>query len=129
MLAMGLPLRPVNTPLAGAPDFGWDFAGWPVHTTVTTSATTRSEVGTIIPPALCRCDGHPLHLRARLRAIIPHRQENGAHPRDISPAGIFCDDRTADMLPTSAMIFIIEAWVRNCCGRRRRAESGRPQSA
>src|SRR5205085_2005324 len=85
MLAMGLPLRPVNTPLAGAPDFGWDFAGWPVHTTVTTSATTRSEVGTIIPPALCRCDGHPLHLRARLRAIIPRGQENGAHPRLVRP--------------------------------------------
>src|SRR5712692_4587394 len=83
MLAMGLPLRPVNTPLAGVLDFGWDFAGWPVHTTVTTSAMTRSEVGTIIPPALCRCDGHALHLRARLRAIIPHRQENGANPRDI----------------------------------------------
>src|SRR6266852_2004194 len=64
MLAMGLPLRPVNTPLAGAPDFGWDFAGWPVHTTVTTSAMTRSEVGPMVPPALCRCDGHPLHLRA-----------------------------------------------------------------
>ena len=59
MLAMGFPLRPVNTPLAGAPDFGWECAGWPMHNTVTTSAITRSEVGPIIPPALCRGDGHP----------------------------------------------------------------------
>lgn len=42
---------------------------------------TRSEVGTIIPPAICRCNGHPLHLRARLRAIISRHQENGANPR------------------------------------------------
>src|SRR6266851_4990370 len=93
MLAMGLPLRPINTPLAGAPGFGWGSAGWLVHKKVTTSAMTRSEVGLIMPPALCGCDGHPLHFRALWRAIISRPRggcaRRGTTARDRTASGPF----------------------------------------
>src|SRR6185295_8794261 len=54
VFAMGLPLRPTNTPLTVAMDC--DFGCWPKprHAAVTSSAMRRSDVGLILAPVFLR---------------------------------------------------------------------------
>src|SRR5205814_738952 len=53
VFAMGLPLRPTNTPRAVTPALDWDLAVWPPqkYVAIAASRMMRTEVGLIDPPA------------------------------------------------------------------------------